>query len=372
MKSLQLTKFYPPVRGGIESVSYELVNGLNARAVDTDVLCAHTALETVRELGPDGKKITRAASFGKLLSTSMAPALISELWKVRKAYDVIHVQLPDPMANLALWLTRPSAKIVLHWQSDIINQPRALKLYEPLQRWMLNRADVIVTSSQAYADASPWLQPFRHKVMAIPLGIQPPPEAAKEAGELREKYAGRKIIFSLGRMTYYKGFGVLIDAAAQLPESCVVLVGGGGELLDTYREEVRRRGLENRIKFLGPLGEREALAHFQGCDVFCLPSIVRAEAFGVVLLEAMAAGRPIVTTNIPGSGVPWVNADGVSGINVPPSDPAELAKALSALCQDDALRQRYGNAGRERFHALFTAEKMVSATEELYRKLMMT
>lgn len=371
MRTLQLTKFYPPVRGGIESVSYELVTGLNARGIATDVLCAHTEPRTLRETGASGESIVRAASFGRVLSTSMAPMLIRELQRVHARYDVIHVQLPDPMSNLALWFARPRARLVLHWQSDVVNQKRALKLYEPLQRWMLDRADAIVASSEAYARASPWLAPHAHKVSAIPLGILDPPQAPDSAVQaLRTRYAGRRLVFALGRMTYYKGFDVLIDAAAQLDPGTMVSVGGGGELLDTYRAEVQRRGLGDRIEFLGPLGVDQALALFRACDVFCLPSIVRAEAFGVVLLEAMAASRPVVTTDIPGSGVPWVNAHGETGINVPVRDPTALANALRGLLADDSMRNRMGRAARMRYLSHFTADRMVDATVALYRRLL--
>lgn len=371
MRALQLTKFYPPVRGGIESVSYELVTGLNARGIATDVLCAHTEAHTLRETGPAGENIVRAASFGRVLSTSMAPMLIRELQRVHSRYDVIHVQLPDPMSNLALWFTRPGAKLVLHWQSDVVNQKRALKFYEPLQRWMLERADAVVASSEAYARASPWLAPYAAKLHAIPLGIQDPGNAPDaDVQRLRAQYPGRRLVFALGRMTYYKGFDVLIDAAAQLDADTMVLVGGGGELLETYRAEVRRLGLENRIAFLGPVTESKALALFQSCHVFCLPSIVRAEAFGVVLVEAMAASRPVVTTDIPGSGVPWVNVDGETGYNVPVRDPSALAAALRRLLADDALRKRMGKAARARYLTHFTADRMVDATAELYGRLL--
>ena len=369
MRALQLTKFYAPVRGGIESVTFELSEGLNKVGIATDVLCAHTAPTTIRETASAGYQITRAASFGKLLSTSMAPAMIRELGRAQKGYDVIHVHLPDPLSNLALLLTRPRARIVLHWHSDIINQPRALRVYAPLQRWLLQRADVIIATSQAYADASPWLAPHREKIRVIPIGIRDHPFDDGMALRVRASYPSRRIVFSLGRMSYYKGFDTLIDAAAQLPPDCVVLVGGGGELLDTHRRTVAKRKLTERIVFLGPLDDSQVLAHLRAGDVFCLPSIVRAEAFGVVLLEAMAAERPIVTTDIPGSGVPWVCPDGLTGLNAPVGDSVALARALTTLLDNKSLSQRLGAAARERFMQHFTAERMVRATADLYRDI---
>ncbi|SHL95507.1 glycosyltransferase [Rhizobacter sp. OV335] len=372
MKILQFSKFYPPVIGGIESVAFELTEGMNKQGVETDVLCAHTGLGTQRERSAAGYRIVRAGSLGKLLSTSMSPALLLETRRMCGDYDVIHVQMPDPMAALALWFARPRAKIVLHWQSDVINQRRALKLYEPLQSWLLRRADAIIATTPPYAEASPALQAWKSKVEVIPLGITPIDSrgAADKAGALRQRFGGRKIVFSLGRMIYYKGFDVLIDAARLLPADAVVVVGGGGELLQTYRDRVAAEGLAGRIEFVGRIPDEDIPGYFEAASVFCLSSIVRAEAYGVVLLEAMAMGKPIVTTDIPGSGVPWVNQHEVTGLNVPVSDGRAMAAALTRILQDDALAARFGAAGKDRFLTQLTAESMVSRTLSLYRRLL--
>lgn len=276
------------------------------------------------------------------------------------------------MAALALWFARPRAKIVLHWQSDVINQRRALKLYEPLQSWLLRRADAIIATTPPYAEASPALQAWKSKVEVIPLGITPIDSrgAADKAGALRQRFGGRKIVFSLGRMIYYKGFDVLIDAARLLPADAVVVVGGGGELLQTYRDRVAAEGLAGRIEFVGRIPDEDIPGYFEAASVFCLSSIVRAEAYGVVLLEAMAMGKPIVTTDIPGSGVPWVNQHEVTGLNVPVSDGRAMAAALTRILQDDALAARFGAAGKARFLTQLTAESMVSRTLSLYRRLL--
>jgi glycosyltransferase involved in cell wall biosynthesis len=372
LKTLQISKFYPPVMGGIESVAFELTEGLNRQGVETDVLCAHIGSSTLRERSAAGYRIVRAGSLGKLLSTSMSPAMLLEARRMCSDYDVIHVQMPDPMAALALWFARPRAKIVLHWQSDVINQRRALKLYEPLQNWLLRRADAIIATTPPYAEASPSLQAWKSKVEVIPLGITPIDSrgAADKARALRERFGGRKIVFSLGRMTYYKGFDVLIDAARSLPADAVVVVGGGGELLQTYRDRVAAERLAGRIEFVGRIPDEDIPGYFEAASVFCLSSIVRAEAYGVVLLEAMAMGKPIVTTDIPGSGVPWVNQHEVTGLNVPVSDGRAMAAALTRILQDDALAARFGAAGKERFLAQLTAESMVSRTLSLYRRLL--
>lgn len=379
MRALQISKFYPPVMGGIESVAFELTEGLNRLGIRTDVLCAHTAVKTLREHNASGYRVVRAGSLGKLLSTSMSPAMLLEARRMCRDYDVVHVQMPDPMAALALWFARPSARVVLHWQSDVVIQRRALKLYAPLQEWLLRRADAVIATSSQYAEASAELQRWRPKVEVIPIGISLPElgrapvrEAAIEdqAAILKLRYGGRRIVFSLGRMTYYKGFDVLIDAVRDLPDDVVVLVGGSGELLQSYRESVLSKGLVGRIEFVGRIADGDTPAYFKAAEAFCLASIVRAEAFGVVLLEAMAAGLPIVTTEIPGSGVPWVNQHGVTGMNVPIGDAPALADALNSLLADRHRARVMGEAGRQRFLQHFTASKMVCATAGLYGRLL--
>jgi glycosyltransferase involved in cell wall biosynthesis len=186
---------------------------------------------------------------------------------------------------------------------------------------------------------------------------------------IRQRYRGRRIVFSLGRMTYYKGFDVLIDAAQALPDDCVVLIGGDGDLLDHYRATVRERGLSGKVHLLGQVLDHELVSHFEACDVFCLPSTARAEAYGVAILEAMVTAKPIVATDITGSGVPWVNVDGVTGLNVPVRQPQLLANALIRLLGDAELRARLGAAARERYLQHFSAEVMTRRTIELYEGL---
>ncbi|MDP3224808.1 MAG: glycosyltransferase, partial [Rubrivivax sp.] len=146
MKVLQISKFYPPVMGGIESVAWELTEGLNRAGVRADVLCSNQVPRMSHETAASGYTITRAASMGMVLSTSIAPVMARVLRQVNAAYDVIHVHMPDPMAALAIWAAQPRGTVVVHWHSDVIRQRKTLKLYEPLQRWLLARADAIVAT----------------------------------------------------------------------------------------------------------------------------------------------------------------------------------------------------------------------------------
>lgn len=366
-----MSKFYKPVMGGIEKVAWELAEGLRAQGLRSDVLCSNQQLHTLRD-DFEGYQVVRASSLGMLLSTSMAPAMVRELRRMAAASDLIHLHMPDPMAALAVWLVRPRVPLVVHWHSDVIRQRRAMRLYQPLQSWLLHRADAIIATSQPYAESSLPLQPWRSKVRVIPIGIsdlRPEFDAAAVAA-LRRQFGDRRIVFALGRMAYYKGFEVLIAAAAQLPDDTVVVIGGDGELLQHFRGRVAELGLGSKVRLPGPIGDHELPLYFAACEIFCMPSTVRSEAYGVAIVEAMAMGRPVVASDIDGSGVPWVNQHGLTGLNAPAADVEALARALGELLRDPVRRRRMGEAGRERFSRHFTAHNMTCQIIDLYHELL--
>jgi glycosyltransferase involved in cell wall biosynthesis len=371
MKVLHLCKFFPPVTGGIETVAHELCEGLARRGHAVQVLCASTDRLQHEDRGAAGYPVTRAASWGKLLSMSVSPALLRDARRRCEGMDIVHVHMPDPLNALAVWLARPRGKVVVHWHSDVVRQRLAMRLYRPLQCWLLRRADAVVATSQAYASSSPWLADVAAKTAVIPIGISDPRGAPDDAAveRIQDRFGGRRIVFSLGRMTYYKGFDVLIDAAAALQDHCVIIVGGEGDLLGRYRDEVKLRGLSDRIVFIGHVPEAEVADYLRACSVFCLASTQRAEAYGVVLLEAMAMGRPLVTTDIPGSAVPWINRSEETGLIVPVGDAAALAAAIHRIVADEPYARRLGEAARKRFERSFQADSMVELTEALYDRL---
>jgi rhamnosyl/mannosyltransferase len=279
--------------------------------------------------------------------------------------------MPDPLAALAVWVGRPTGRVVLHWHSDVVRQRAMRHLYHPLERWLLGRADAIIATSRAYADSSAVLRAWLSKVVVIPIGTTPPvPVKPGAVEEIRHRYGDRRIVFALGRMTYYKGYEVLIEAAHALPPGVVVAVGGGGPALASYRALAQERGVADRVRFVGPLSAARVEAYFAAADVFCLASTVRAEAYGVVVLEAMARGKAVVTTRIPGSGLGWLHQHGVTGLAVPPGDAGALAAALARLLEDEPLRRACGEAGRRRWAQHFSTETMCDLTIALYRRLL--
>jgi rhamnosyl/mannosyltransferase len=371
MKVLQLGKFYPPEHGGMEAAVRELTEGLNAVGLRTDVLCTHRHWRTQEEAWPGGYRVVRAGSPAMLLSTPMAPALVKQARRLIPEADIVHLHMPNPMAALALLCTPFRGHLVVHWHSDVVRQRIALRLYEPLQRWVLQRADAIVATSERYANASSALRPWQSKLAVVPIGIAD--HRARlcccQGGTVRARYPGKKIVFALGRMAGYKGFDILVQAAAMLPEDTVVIIGGGGDLLDRLRDRVAEAGLAGRVILPGPIPEEDLSSYFSAADLFCMPSTTRAEAFGIAMLEAMAMGKPIVATDIAGSGVPWVNVHGETGFNVAPGSAAALNEGVRQVLGDPALGARFGQGARQRYLSTFTAAAMTRRVVDIYRRV---
>mgnify|MGYP000783898341 CR=1 FL=1 len=180
MKILQLGKFHP-VRGGVEKVMYDLMTGLSERGVDCDMLCALSQGGSRTIPVNAHARLIGCRTWAKVAATMISPAMIFSLRKRCGEYDIIHVHHPDPMACLALFLSGYRGKVVLHWHSDIEKQKTLLRLYRPLQEWLLGRADLIVGTTPVYTAESPCLVRVRHKTACLPIGVDPvvPAEGAK-------------------------------------------------------------------------------------------------------------------------------------------------------------------------------------------------
>lgn len=369
MKILQLGKFYP-VKGGVEKVMYDLMKGLSEMGVDCDMMCASADGGGTRiiQLNSHAELIC-CRTVCKLASTTISTSLLSVLKSRCGEYGIIHVHHPDPMACLALYCSGYRGKVVLHWHSDILRQRILGRLYHPLQSWLIDRADVIIGTSPVYIENSEDLARARAKSCCVPIGVLPVPYPAGMVSDIRAAFPGKKIVFSLGRLVEYKGHKTLIKAAEYLDDSYVVVIGGEGPLRDSLEDQISKARLGDKVRLLGFIEDDELPAFFHACDVFCLSSIQKTEAFGIAQIEAMSCGKPVVATNIPGSGTSWVNAHGVSGLNAEPGDARSLAEAIRSVTQDEDTYKKYSENALERYKALFTQEKMLKDCLSVYEKL---
>lgn len=370
MKVLQIGKFYP-IRGGVEKVMFDMMMGLSQEHVYCDMLCAAAEQQQPGTiLLNEYARVLCVPTRVKLAATMISPAMVFQLRKIQSEYDVIHIHHPDPMACLALFLSGYKGPVVLHWHSDILKQKTLLKLYRPLQNWLLRKARFIVGTTPVYVRESPFLQKVQCKVTSIPIGISEVKPGQERVADIRAKYAGKKIIFSLGRLVEYKGYEYLIKAARRLNDDCVVLIGGKGPLKEHLQNLIDEQGVADRVKLIGFIGDKELPDYFGACDLFCLSSIWKTEAFAIVQLEAMACGKPVVATNIPESGVSWVNRNGVSGLNVDPQNADALAEAIITILSDEQLYRRLSEGARQRYETLFTKKLMTENCLAMYQALL--
>lgn len=379
MKVLQVGKFYP-IRGGVEKVMWDLTSHLPSVGVACDMLCAilpsdgpdsEDAPYARSDEGmlvfalPGGGRVFCVKAWAKKAATMLSPAMVGWLRKHGGEYDIVHIHHPDPMAALALRISRFKGKVVLHWHSDILSQKGLLLLYKPLQRWLIRRADVVVGTTPVYIKSSPWLQDYQKKCTFVPIGIEPMPSG--DAASIRLRHACEVMVLSVGRLVPYKGFTHLVDAAAFLPEGWKVVIGGEGPLRGELEAQIRTKDLEGKVVLEGYLPQEQLPSYFAACDVFVLSSVMKTEAFGIVQIEAMSLGKPVVATTVEGSGMAWVNAHGVSGLNVPPGDARALAAALVKVVGG---KEQFGKAARERFREFFTTERMIEKIKQLYEAQM--
>ena len=175
-------------------------------------------------------------------------------------------------------------------------------------------------------------------------------------------------MFSLGRLVAYKGYRFLVEAAQYLGDGFVVLIGGTGELKADLQREIDSLGLRGKVELLGRIADGDLPAYYGACDVFCLSSVQKTEAFGIVQIEAMSCGKPVVATRIPQSGVAYVNAHGVSGLNVEPGNARELARAIMAITKDGQTYAKYSAGASRRYGEMFTKERMIEKCLEIYDK----
>ena len=360
-------KYYFPDAGGIESVTKSLARGAVASGHTVSVVCFEKKTANSDEV-IDGVRIIRTPITKMTASQPLGVKYFLQCLKAAKNSDVVHLHVPNMLGALCALFIGKRPRLLVHWHSDVINKGLLGKILRPLESALLRCADCIVVTSQVYADASETLRPYKDKIAVVPIGVAD----SKHAGvysdlptSIDALIYGKKIILAVGRLVPYKGFKVLIDAAKHLSDDSVAVIVGGGPLQQELQQGIELAGVKDRVVLAGRLSDAALHTLFERAMLYCLPSTNRAEAFGVVLLEAMTYGLPIVATDIPGSGVPWVNQHGSSGLNVPVGDPVALAEACNQILASSELRGRLSEGARQRFVDDFTEEVcFVKATDK--------
>jgi glycosyltransferase involved in cell wall biosynthesis len=358
-------KFYPPHMGGIEVHLRDLVQSQTQRH-SVRVVVANELPRTVREQR-DGAEILRVACLGKAWSMPICPTLP---WHLRQVSgDVIHLHTPNPAAAFAYVVSGCRIPLVITHHSDTLGRAHVRWLSDPFVQKAMRRAARIIVTSKRYADTSAELAGHREKIEVVPLGIDAgrfdrgPDETGRQ---IRDRY-GPGLVLGIGRMVPFKGFEVLVRAMQYVRGQLILL--GDGPLRVRLEDVARSCGVADRVFFPGKIDNSEIGSYLSAADVLAMPSLTRAESFGIVQLEAMAAGVPVVNTNIE-SGTTEVSPNGLTGLTVPPGEVAPLADALNTLLADGELRRRMGRAAQERVRQEYTIEQMGARTLSVYAQVL--
>lgn len=361
LKVLEVNKAYYPHIGGIETLvkqySQELRTICNADV--KTLVCRDGRGKTTRET-LDGVKLTRAGSLGTYFSCPLSLSFIRLFRKMAKEADVVHIHVPFPLADIALLLSGFKGRVVVSWHSDVVKQKKLMAFYKPFMMKLLKRADCIITATKGHIDGSGYLPDFRKKCRIVPYGITSVDYLSVERSPvLTNRLSDKKNVkvFFTGRLVYYKGVDILLKAFA-MTGNCELFIAGTGEMEQELKNFSKRHHIEKKVHFLGFLPDEELKQAYADCDIFVLPSVAKSEAFGIVQLEAMVYGKPVINTKLP-SGVPYVSVHGKTGLTVPPSDAKALAEAINTLAADAKMRENFGKAAAERVMTEFNEKNVV-------------
>jgi glycosyltransferase involved in cell wall biosynthesis len=369
-------KSYYPAIGGVETVVRQLAEGVAGRGSATVVTCHEAAFQRLARASLNGVEVVRVSTLGTRFSTPIAPSYPLHLRRALSSGDLVHLQIPFPVGEAALAvlerdLVDKPLVITFHADPALTRWGALLSVYRPLFTRTLARADRVVVTAPQNLEHSPSLLPFRQKVRVIPLAPDehlagaPPPRGRVAALRRELALEGAPVVLFLGRLAYYKGVDVLLESMRDVP-GAILVVAGDGELAGALREKARALSLWDRVRFVGRVPDEDVPAYFHLADVFAFPSVTPSEAFGIVQLEALRAGVPVVNTALP-TGVPFVSPHGETGLTVAPGDPRALAAALNAILEDPTLRSRFSSNAKAR--ALeFSLSRMREAYFELYEE----
>ena len=384
---VHLGKYYPPSAGGIETHTQALARAQSELGADVRVVVVnhspapgHDAVfeafrRTPDSVDSDGPvrvyRVGRWANIAKLDVTPSLPKLLRRV--LRDPPDVWHMHAPNVTMMLAVLGCPRIRPLVITHHSDIVRQRVLRHAVRPLELAVYGRAAKLLSDSPPYVGGSDLLTRFRDKVDSLPLGIdlepfrRPSAAATAYADRLRTRYPG-PIWASVGRLIYYKALPVAFRALRDVPGT--LLIGGTGPMGQPWREAAAQAGVADRVVWLDRISAEELVGLYHAATALWFPSNARSEGFGLVQVEAMAAGCPVINTAIPHSGVSWVCRDGVAGLTVPVDDPAAFAAAANRLLTERGLRDRLSAGARREAAERFDHRVMAGRSLDIYRDVL--
>ncbi len=364
--------YWPPIVGGIERSINWMAHGVQELDPSWKVTVLVNSRDRQTRKRRDGNiRIIEVGEWGRAFSAPLSPSFPLYLKKLKA--DIWHFHIPNPTGDVSYLLSRPKGKVVCTYHSDVVRQKWAMALYGPLLKTFLKRCDAIFPTSPHLVKHSEYLRPLKKKCFSVPLGMplekfELTAERGLEARKLRQKYKGFPLICFVGKLRYYKGLQYLVSAMRGLPFVHCLIVGDGPEkeALQRLTDEFE---LSDRIHFLGELSDDEMIACLHASELFVLPSNLPSEAYGLVQIEAMASGLPVVSCDV-GTGVTFINKHEESGLIVPPGDDIQLQNAINTLLSKPEMKNQMAETAYRRAHSTFSQEAMAKRLLKGYRKVL--
>lgn len=360
-KVTHITRYAYPHIGGIEAVISQINESLPDELFEKEVLCCSNSEKTSVE---NDVKYNRCKYLFEFAANTISPEFI---WKLSRVdTDIIHYHMPFIFAVIAHFIARPKyKKMYITYHGAIVGYDEVMKPFWGIYKYFYKIADKIHVLSPTVIDSDSILLNNKEKCEVIPFGIDTNIEYDKEeVKKIKEKYKNKKIILAIGRLVNFKGFQYIIDAMKQV-KNAVLFIIGDGPLKISFENYITENNLQEKIILLGAISNKKIKNNYiQASDIFILSSIRKSESFGIVQLEAMRYGKPVINTNL-GTGVNYVSINNETGLTVEPANSKELSKAIKTLLEDDTLREKLGQNARRRVEMLFDINKV----KEKYEKL---
>jgi rhamnosyl/mannosyltransferase len=376
VRPIHFGKLLPPPFAGVEAHVDLLLRALHPMMQGTLIACGDPADAVLRQ-GEFPYRLIVERFYGRIASAPMAPGMVAAVRRELRSgrSNLLHLHAPNPLGDLAGLLCADKAPVVLSWHSDVVRQRKLLRLYGPIQRRIIDRADrIVVATPYHYTSSNQLHRPgVESKLHVVPYGFDfsrlDVSQANAAITEGLDRFAaGRPLLLTVGRHIYYKGYEHLIAALPRLRSDAVLVMVGTGPLTDALRLQSQELGVQDRVLFVGEVDHAALVAAYYRCDLFTLPSIEPSEAFGLASAEAMACGKPTVVCEL-NNGVNYLNQAGLTGLTVPPRDVPALADALDTLLLDGALREHMGRAAQLWVHERFSLDAMRDQMIDIYRSL---
>lgn len=365
-KITQITRYAYPHIGGIETVINQINESLSDEDFEKEVFCCSNTDKSSIE---HGVKYYRCKYLFNFASNSISPHLFFKMMFLKT--DIIHFHMPV-IQNVIFWFVLyhlgflKYKKMIVTYHSDIIGYDKFMKPLWGIYKYFLSKADKIHVLSPNIIESSKILSEYKTKCVVIPFGINVEEPSQFDSNiKNKEKYNNKKIIFSCGRLVKYKGFKYGIEAMKNV-ENAVYLIGGNGPLKDELEILIKQNNLQDKVFLLGKISDEELYECYRECDIYLFPSTMASEAFGIVQLEAMQYGKPVINTRL-NTGVNYVSIDNETGLTVQVENAEALSTAINELLYNDELRLKYGKNARRRVEELFDIRIISKKYENLVK-----